>query len=375
MPRRLYLLDIARGIASISVVLWHWQHFSYDGTFPSVVFDRTTQPLYEIFKVIYENGGSRVRFFFVLSGFLFYWFYYEKIKTGKTSLTNFFLARFSRLYPLHFITLLLVAILQSLYWISQQEFFVYPKNDLFHFILNVTLTNHWGTQKGWSFNAPVWFVSIEVLLYLFFFLLAKKNYGRLIYCISLCIISIVTRSYYNHPFFSGVLFFFIGGIAFHLSRTNFFCSKICRFLIHALTFILWSELLIDAFVFPLDEYLKFEIWSGFRLSVNELILFPVTIWSLVLTEIHFYNSSKKINKLKKMAWIGECSYSIYLLHFPLQIVFGLAVVHGLLEKDFYLNTFWLLAFLSVLIFISQFSYRKIELPAKNRIRVLFSKIN
>ena len=32
MPKRFHSLDVVRGIAALSVVLWHWQHFFYDGT-------------------------------------------------------------------------------------------------------------------------------------------------------------------------------------------------------------------------------------------------------------------------------------------------------------------------------------------------------
>ena len=35
LPNRLYNLDVARGIASLSVVLWHWQHF-----LPKYLFQR-----------------------------------------------------------------------------------------------------------------------------------------------------------------------------------------------------------------------------------------------------------------------------------------------------------------------------------------------
>ncbi len=87
--KKLYLLDIARGFASISVIIWHWQHFSFNGTIANVDFDRQTLPNYSILKLFYENGGTSIQFFFILSGFIFYYLYSHKIKEGKMTAFNF----------------------------------------------------------------------------------------------------------------------------------------------------------------------------------------------------------------------------------------------------------------------------------------------
>ena len=48
-PKHLYALDVSRGVAALSVVLWHWQHFAYKGNSLSQDFIRENQPLYETF--------------------------------------------------------------------------------------------------------------------------------------------------------------------------------------------------------------------------------------------------------------------------------------------------------------------------------------
>src|SRR5690606_34065506 len=75
----------------------------------------------------------------------------------------------SRLYPLHLLTLLLVGGLQWVVIKLQGHSFVYPQNDIYHFVLNVFFASAWGLQKGFSFNASIWSVSVEVLLYTLFF--------------------------------------------------------------------------------------------------------------------------------------------------------------------------------------------------------------
>ena len=41
----------------------------------------------------------------------------------------------------------------------------------FGFILNFFLVSGWGFEKGPSFNGPVWSVSVEIIIYFFFFYL------------------------------------------------------------------------------------------------------------------------------------------------------------------------------------------------------------
>ena len=92
---------------------------------------------------------------------------------------EFFLLRFSRLYPLHFITLIIVCLLQ-LYSIKKTgSYIVYSNNDLKHFLLNLFFISGWGGYEGPSYNAPIWSVSLELFAYICFFyfqnIFIKKN--------------------------------------------------------------------------------------------------------------------------------------------------------------------------------------------------------
>ena len=68
-------------------------------------------------------------------------------------------------------TLLLVAILQPIYFDLNGCFFVYQENDLRHFLLQIFMASNWGFQNGHSFDGPSWSISIEVLVYVGFFLM------------------------------------------------------------------------------------------------------------------------------------------------------------------------------------------------------------
>ena len=142
-PNRFYLLDILRGLASLSVVVWHYSHFFFTdmGRLPPNL-DLASRPLYDYLFIFYQQGLLAVNLFFVLSGFIFFWLYFDQVKHRKVSAREFFVLRFSRLYPLHFAALILVAAGQWLWFKANGGYFVFPYNDFKHFILNLFFVSY-----------------------------------------------------------------------------------------------------------------------------------------------------------------------------------------------------------------------------------------
>ena len=140
---RLYSLDGLRGLAALSVVFWHWQDFFLSGPVPKTV-DRMKLPLYDWFFLFYEHGWLAIDLFFCLSGFVFYWQYSRSVAEGSITPGGFAILRLSRLYPLHVVTLVLVAIGQYVLMQAQGTFFVYEHNDLTHFLLNLLFASSRG---------------------------------------------------------------------------------------------------------------------------------------------------------------------------------------------------------------------------------------
>jgi Predicted acyltransferases len=111
-PKHFYSLDALRGLAALAVVCWHWQHFFYQGQ-ALKEFSMASQPFYRVLSLFYNSGDRAVDLFFCLSGFVFYWLYSAKVKTGAVTAARFTVLRFSRLYPLHFVTLMAVLVMQT----------------------------------------------------------------------------------------------------------------------------------------------------------------------------------------------------------------------------------------------------------------------
>ena len=381
-PKYFFLLDIARGIAALSVVLFHWQHFySYNGV-QSASFDKTKQPLYNFFFMFYNAGGLAVDFFFMLSGFVFFFLYADKIRLKMVNGRNFFILRFSRLYPLHFLTLLLVAFMQYITILHIGAPFVYTYNNLYHFLLNLFFIQSWGLEAGNSFNSPTWSVSVEVLLYLLFFVLCWYNTNKKLIRYLAVLAGLITSAFYP-PIGRGITAFFIGGMLYYI-YLNFIkkghlklrfnvlvCTALCLFVLmiyeSKTSFSVHLVLLIaHHFNFVHNDKMLIAIINKTDNQLVRYICFPVFLMCMALYE------TMKGPVMKKLAFIGHISYSSYLLHFPLQII--LVNILFILNKDqpyIFNSIFTLISFFLTLIIFSLISFYFFELPVQNYVRNKF----
>ena len=340
-----YTLDILRGLAGLSIVIWHFQHFYHFQ--PS--FIRSTQPYYNLFYFFYNHGHLAVVIFFSLSGFIFFWLYYEKIKNKLVSGKEFFLLRFSRLYPLHFITLIVVCLLQ-LYSIRKNgSYIIYANNDLKHFLLNLFFISGWGGYEGPSYNAPIWSVSLELFAYICFFLFSKYIYKKryIIFLIIICL------AFINSRFAFVCYYFFLGGFAYlALANINIRNNKIIYKII-----LLILITAISAFIF-----FNYNNHLSKRLDAINL---GIINFSLILTLAITQSRFKKIgNKLSK---IGNLTYASYLWHFPIQLLI-LLFFRDIFFLDMNISFIF---YILIVILISILSYKFIEKNLQNKIRNIF----
>lgn len=363
-PKRLYALDVSRGLAALAVAVWHWQHFAYQGASVPANFDRSVQPLYGWLRLCYEQGYRGVDYFFLLSGFIFFWIYRDTIADRLISFRDFWILRLSRLYPLHIVTLLAVAFLQWLFVTRNAFFFIYPDNDPYHFLLQLGFASQWDLQNSLSFNGPTWSVSIEILLYLVFFCLARSRRAGAGWCLAIALASAAAEALFPHPIIQGAAMFFLGGFVY--STTRWISAKSRRWtnLVCMAAAVSWACLFIDGYLFAFGSLVAGSGPIGGLLVriFPYFILFPSTVCSLALIEIRWGPF------LKRISWIGDITYSSYLLHFPLQLIFALAVSYGILYPSFFLSPFALIFFFALLAALSYLTYRKFERPLQQFLR-------
>lgn len=379
LPERFHSLDALRGIAALVVVLYHWKFFFYDGTVAGqIAFER--QPFYPALQSLYLGGWRAVDLFFCLSGFIFFWLYSQPIINGTVSLKTFGILRFSRLYPLHLVTLIIVCLGQAAMRRYHGTDFATPNNDFFHFCLHLLFASSWGFVRSGSFNGPVWSVSVEILLYAMFFAACRFRLCRWPYltCVVVLgyLISLTASTYIGR----GVSAFFIGCLTFKLMFRwrNWITSNTSVYSLFALTATMWIWIPFDATNNVLySAYRSTFSHGGFNIFGKDLggfillnfaqmsfvlLLFPLTILTLATLEI------RRRGMGKPLAFLGDISYSSYLLHFPLQLMIVLVIDTIGISHALFTSTAALILFFLLLLLLSLFSYHCFERPAQKFLR-------
>ena len=293
---RLLGLEILRFFAAISVLIWHYQQIQ------TVNFVKENQPFYCFLYFFYNYGAYGVQVFWAISGFIFFMRYNDEINKKICTAKIFLINRFTRLYPLHFLTLVLVLFLQLFYKSNVGSFFVTGNIDIKHFILNLFLASDWGFQNGHSFNGPIWSVSVEVVVYFYFFILAKY-FGNNINLIFVTIILSYFLKYLkiHNPIIDCLIYFYIGGLVYIIK--NKYDRKILKY---SFLFILFAYSII-AYKFNLIDYHYFGYF-------NTIIVVPILLYLLSSN----FNFGSNLNNLIQL--FGNLTYSSYLIHFPIQII-------------------------------------------------------
>jgi peptidoglycan/LPS O-acetylase OafA/YrhL len=345
-------LEVIRFISAFSVLVWHYQHFFYIKNKPTN-FVKEYQPLYHFLSPFYNYGYLGVSVFWCISGFIFFWKYRETISSKTITYKKFFVLRFSRLYPLHFVTLMLVVFLQAVYEYKTEYFFVYQNNDIAHFIYQIFLASNWGFENGASFNGPIWSISVEVLVYCFFFLVLQKisksflvNGAVLLICLS--------AKYFNvtNVIFNCLAFFYVGGfsaISFKYIQNTKYAKQISYiFLFFLVTYPL--------FVYIADIYQHKYFRTFFLMSYLPVVLF---------ISAQRFRVEPFIQKTIEAA--GNVTYSSYLIHFPLQLAITICFMFAEKEIPYYSEVFFA-GFIFITFFASHYIYKLFELPVQSQIR-------
>ena len=111
---QLLLIELVRFLAALSVLVWHYQHFTYVHYQPARLVV-SSQPFYSLLWPVYERGLLGVQVFWAVSGFIFFWKYKAPLASRLVHARAFFVLRFSRLYPLHLFTLGVMVLLVAFY--------------------------------------------------------------------------------------------------------------------------------------------------------------------------------------------------------------------------------------------------------------------
>jgi peptidoglycan/LPS O-acetylase OafA/YrhL len=377
--KRLYSLDALRGIGALAIVFWHWQHFfALNGTWQAG-WSRAAEPLYHLFKPLYEEGWVAVDIFFAVSGFVFFWLYLEPVAQRRIGAGQFAIQRLSRLYPLYFVTLLVAAALQLSFHHQTGSWFIFDANDWPHFLKSLVLVQQWlPFDEAQSFNGPDWAVSVEVLLYIVFFAVVRAGLRGAVPALALALAATLVFPF-DGQIARGLAGFFMGGVTYYATdaisshpRGKTFAKAIVVAALAA-----WCLALLEIYDGWIDATLAFApVGIAHFVAANEYPIFlagfvfivvPLTLMALALDE------ELLGGPYERLTFLGDISYSTYLIHFPMQIALALIALRlGWKPHDF-MNVGAMLAFYAVLIALGALSYYRFERPTQALLRNLTRK--
>lgn len=337
-------LELLRFASALAVLFFHYSHFAQIAGMAAV--QRTAIPFYSLLWPFYDYGQYGVQLFWGISGYIFFWKYGQAIHSGAVAAGRFFWLRFSRLYPLHLMTLATVIGLQAVHRQMMGTDFIYPAGNTGLLVQQLFLATDWGPAPPMSFNGPIWSISAEVAVYAAFFLAMRRfSPSR-----SLCV---------------GVI---VGGLALQLAgldwvsiacATYFFAGGLAALAPAK------SERIAAAALVGLALLCAATGVLGHRDKLPMILLVAVPCLLMLLAR-----DWPVLTRMQRpIQFAGNLTYSSYLLHFPLQLLLAIAVAAtGILPA--LTSPAFLAAYLGVTLGVAAISYRTFELPAQRWLRQL-----
>ncbi len=346
VPKDIRPLTSLRFFAAMWVVLFHyWPNLS--GVMPAVV----------------SRGYLGVELFFTLSGFILSHVYLDQVADGGFRYGGFLWARLARVYPLHLASLIGVGVMALAAEAAGRSIdgniLSWPSLPA-----NILMVHAWGfaPQAGW--NHPSWSISAEWFAYVSFPLFAwltLKLKDRPWLAVGAALVAMAAL-YTTFPRFSG----------FPLTRATIAWGALrivpC-FALGCAVNLLWRS----GAVRGRRTAVLGAIFSGAAILLAAQIdapdaalvaLFGALIWSLASLSSAGENSGGG----RLFVYLGEISYSIYMICIPWKLLFVNAVstLFGL-DKAHLPIAVWVIFLLSV-IPLAAISYHLVERPARGLMR-------
>jgi len=307
-PARLNALTGLRCFAAVNIVLFHFSNPLWFGWFAPVV----------------NAGYASVSFFILLSGFVMAYNYAERARAGELELKRFWKARFTRLYPIYLLGLLL-----SLQMLGQE--YAAHTHGMFWagVVLTPLLLQGWVPAICTFWNTPAWTMSAEAFFYVLFpWFAAWKRPERL--ALHLWKMAGV----WGLGMIPGTLYFIFNpdGIAHpdRWSSAPWLLALKFTPLPHLASFVFGVMLAnLDAMV-PRTSRLR--LWlgiAGFVMLFGILELGPripyaiihdgllMPFFACIILGLAGKNLLASVLGMPPLVFIGEASYCLYLLHFNL----------------------------------------------------------
>jgi len=300
---RLFNIDWLRYLLAVTVLLVHFNYLSGVHLFWPI------------------RGGSAVGVFFGLSGFLVCGSYLH-----QPQLKDYLRNRVRRILPPYIFIVVLctigLAFVSELppaeYFGSGQTWCYLGSNAIFLNFLQPTLPGVFVDSVEPAVNASLWTLKVEWMLYLsipvFYWLQKRFHWRALPFALTLCLLSVVysqLMEYFYHKSgqklfhilswqFAGQMIYFYSGVIFY-HCLDFFRTRR-----------LWVATISTASIVLINLFGERIGSSPFSVPVYEII-YPAMLISFFLCICVYLPQVGR----KTINIVGNCSYEMYLFHFPI----------------------------------------------------------
>lgn len=285
------------GLRAVAILLVLLSHFRINKTIAEYGFG--------------VNGHLGVCIFFVLSGFLITTgLLKQKIIKGKVSLSDFYIKRFLRIFPLVYIFLAVIVILNIFRPVTSPKDLLY----CFFFIKNLPLQNM-------PFTAHLWTLAVEIQFYAIFPLLMLLNINRTLFITLLIVILLPLISilniyvpslssdyagikwaikFVNYFFWKGPLFILIGCVgSMYIFKNGAHVEKLGKHY-YLSFFLLILAIVLCTQNLPLYYKYVSEYLSAILISV------------VIMLNVQSQNFLTKLFSTRILVKIGILSYSLFM---------------------------------------------------------------
>jgi peptidoglycan/LPS O-acetylase OafA/YrhL len=302
--------------------------------------------------------GFGVDIFFTISGFIMMYL----LETRKDRADTFFARRFSRIFPLYFLStamVVLLAYLLKLGFIPVDVIYHYPpqKIDIDYFLSSIFFVNN----DRAAINAIGWTLQYEMVFYLVLSLVIFLHVNRpIIFCIFIYSISVIISFYGSKLVLMGnALFieFIFGMIVFKFWKNNSINNK---YLIYILPLVILVFLMLWKNQPSHFRWMSGDYWRVLTAGVAGAGLL---IFTLKISSIRYVKNW--------MVAAGSYSYSLYLIHWILMPIICISMAKYF-PDNFIAYFITVIGICHVLAYVN---YKMLDEPIARFLNKKFFKIN